>query len=126
MLNLTIPPPCCKRGLFSSCKDKNKRNPKRLKIYETRLPMVIQRKKVFFWNNRNARRKQKWNFIWWFKEGGRQVGHDNATYLMHTDARDHTVRLTPHNSNTWMKWDKVKLINEQSCLWRSGIVLPSC
>lgn len=45
-------------------------------------------KKLFFWNNRNARRKQSGTLIWWFKEFLDEVGHDAATLLMHTDARD--------------------------------------
>jgi glycosyltransferase involved in cell wall biosynthesis len=45
-------------------------------------------KKLFFWNNRNARRKQSGTIIWWFKEWLDKVGHENAALLMHTDARD--------------------------------------
>jgi len=43
---------------------------------------------VFFWNNRNARRKQSGALIWWFKEFLDRVGHDKATLLMHTDPKD--------------------------------------
>ena len=39
-------------------------------------------KKIFFWNNRNARRKQSGTLIWWFKEWLDQVGHDKACLLM--------------------------------------------
>jgi glycosyltransferase involved in cell wall biosynthesis len=46
------------------------------------------KKKLFFWNNRNARRKQSGTLIWWFKEFLDEAGHDSATLLMHTDARD--------------------------------------
>ena len=45
-------------------------------------------KKIFFWNNRNARRKQPGTLIWWFKEWLDKVGHKNAALLMHTDAKD--------------------------------------
>ena len=45
-------------------------------------------KKIFFWNNRNARRKQSGTLIWWFKQYLDDVGHDKAMLLMHTDARD--------------------------------------
>jgi len=45
-------------------------------------------KKIFFWNNRNARRKQSGTLIWWFKEFLDRVGHDQACLLMHTDPRD--------------------------------------
>ena len=45
-------------------------------------------KTIFFWNNRNARRKQSGTLIVWFKEFLDIVGHDQACLLMHTDARD--------------------------------------
>jgi glycosyltransferase involved in cell wall biosynthesis len=53
-------------------------------------------KKVFFWNNRNARRKQSGTLIWWFKEFLDEVGHDKATLLMHTDPRDPHGQDLPH------------------------------
>ncbi len=49
---------------------------------------ISKNKKIFFWNNRNARRKQSGTLIWWFKEWLDEVGHDKACLLMHTDARD--------------------------------------
>ena len=45
-------------------------------------------KMVFFWNNRNARRKQSGTVIWWFKEFLDEVGHDNAVLVMHTEVKD--------------------------------------
>ena len=56
-------------------------------------------KKIFFWNNRNARRKQSGTLIWWFKEFLDEVGHDKATLLMHTDARDPHGQDLPHIIN---------------------------
>ena len=53
-------------------------------------------KKIFFWNNRNARRKQSGTLIWWFKEFLDEVGHDKAMLLMHTDARDPHGQDLPH------------------------------
>lgn len=53
-------------------------------------------KKVFFWNNRNARRKQSGTLIWWFKEWLDKVGHDKACLIMHTDARDPHGQDLPH------------------------------
>ena len=53
-------------------------------------------KKLFFWNNRNARRKQSGTLIYWFKEWLDKVGHDKATLLMHTDARDPHGQDLPH------------------------------
>jgi glycosyltransferase involved in cell wall biosynthesis len=45
-------------------------------------------KTVFFWNNRNARRKQSGSVIWWFKDFLDIVGKDKATLIMHTDIGD--------------------------------------
>tara|TARA_B100000214_G_C23970460_1_gene629842 strand:- start:1706 stop:2992 length:1287 start_codon:yes stop_codon:yes gene_type:complete len=53
-------------------------------------------KKIFFWNNRNARRKQSGTLIWWFKEFLDEVGHDKAMLVMHTDARDPHGQDLPH------------------------------
>lgn len=47
-----------------------------------------QGKFLFFWNNRNARRKQSGSLIYWFKEFLDQVGHDKATLIMHTNPKD--------------------------------------
>ena len=48
----------------------------------------LQDRVIFFWNNRNARRKQSGTLIYWFKEFLDEVGHDNATLIMHTDPKD--------------------------------------
>tara|TARA_Y100000592_G_scaffold54185_1_gene85431 strand:+ start:764 stop:2050 length:1287 start_codon:yes stop_codon:yes gene_type:complete len=53
-------------------------------------------KKIFFWNNRNARRKQSGTIIWWFKEWLDKVGHNKASLVMHTDARDPNGQDLPH------------------------------
>jgi glycosyltransferase involved in cell wall biosynthesis len=53
-------------------------------------------KMIFFWNNRNARRKQSGTLIWWFKEWLDKVGHDKAVLFMHTDARDPHGQDLPH------------------------------
>ena len=50
-----------------------------LKIEDDRL--------VFFWNNRNARRKQSGSVVWWFAEFLKKTGK-KATLVMHTDPRD--------------------------------------
>ena len=55
---------------------------------------------LFFWNNRNARRKMSGSVVWWFKEFLDKVGHDKARLLMHTDPKD------PHGQ------DLVALLNE--------------
>ena len=43
---------------------------------------------TFFWNNRNARRKQSGSLIFWFNEFAEEVGPQNVRLLMHTDPRD--------------------------------------
>jgi glycosyltransferase involved in cell wall biosynthesis len=43
---------------------------------------------ILFWNNRNARRKMSGTLIFWFKEFLDKVGHDKATFIMHTDPKD--------------------------------------
>jgi glycosyltransferase involved in cell wall biosynthesis len=48
----------------------------------------LRDKFVFFWNNRNARRKQSGTIIFWFNEFLDKVGRDNAALVMHTDPRD--------------------------------------
>jgi glycosyltransferase involved in cell wall biosynthesis len=45
-------------------------------------------KTTFFWNNRNARRKQSGSLIFWFKDFLDEVGHDAARLIMHTDSKD--------------------------------------
>ena len=53
-------------------------------------------KKIFFWNNRNARRKQSGTLVWWFKEWLDKVGHEKACLIMHTDPRDPHGQDLPH------------------------------
>ena len=43
---------------------------------------------VFFWNNRNARRKQSGSLLFWFKDFLDKVGDDKACLVMHTDVKD--------------------------------------
>ena len=45
-------------------------------------------KVLFFWNNRNARRKQSGSLIFWFKEFLDIVGKDKAKLIMHTEVKD--------------------------------------
>ena len=43
---------------------------------------------LFFWNNRNARRKQSGSLIFWFNEFLEKVGKDKACLIMHTEVKD--------------------------------------
>ncbi len=43
---------------------------------------------IFFWNNRNARRKMSGSVLWWFDEFAKQIGEDKVKLIMHTDPKD--------------------------------------
>ena len=43
---------------------------------------------IFFWNNRNARRKQSGTLIHWFNNFAEEVGPENVCLIMHTEPRD--------------------------------------
>tara|TARA_R110002060_G_scaffold6048_9_gene9223 strand:- start:164 stop:1432 length:1269 start_codon:yes stop_codon:yes gene_type:complete len=60
----------------------------RKKIKAQNFPQWEKDKFLFFWNNRNARRKLSGSVLWWFKEFLDEVGHDKATLLMHTEPLD--------------------------------------
>jgi glycosyltransferase involved in cell wall biosynthesis len=46
-------------------------------------------KVIFFWNNRNARRKQSGTLVFWFKDFLDKYDlHDKAQLIMHTDPKD--------------------------------------
>jgi glycosyltransferase involved in cell wall biosynthesis len=47
-----------------------------------------QDKFVFFWNNRNARRKQSGSLLFWYKDLLDRVGYDKTCLIMHTDVKD--------------------------------------
>mgnify|MGYP003148541888 FL=1 len=66
-----------------------------------------ENKMLFFWNNRNARRKQSGSLIFWFKQFLDKVGHDKATLLMHTDPFD------PHGQNLNLIIEHLGLNNGQ-------------
>ena len=58
-------------------------------IRERSLPEEDRSKVIFFWNNRNARRKQSGTLVWWFKEWLDKEGlHDKACLIMHTEPKD--------------------------------------
>ena len=58
-------------------------------IRKTSLQEEDRSKVIFFWNNRNARRKQSGTLVWWFKEWlDNNDLHDKACLIMHTEPRD--------------------------------------
>lgn len=64
---------------------------------------------VFFWNNRNARRKQSGTLIFWFKEWlDKNNLHEKAQLIMHTDPKDpHGQDLTHIIENLGLKQNQV-------------------
>ena len=58
-------------------------------IREDSLAPEDQSKVIFFWNNRNARRKQSGSLIFWFKEWvDNNKLQDKVQLIMHTDPKD--------------------------------------
>ena len=58
-------------------------------IRERSLQEEDREKVIFFWNNRNARRKQSGTLVWWFKEWlDKEELHDKAALIMHTEPKD--------------------------------------
>ncbi len=55
---------------------------------EQYLPTERQDNVVFFWNNRNARRKMSGSVLYWFVEWAKKVGTEKVTLIMHTDPKD--------------------------------------
>ena len=75
-------------------------------------------KRIFFWNNRNARRKQTGSLVWWFKEFLDEVGHDKAMLIMHTDPLD------PHGPNLVANLEDLGLTNGQIFISNQKIPEP--
>jgi len=58
-------------------------------VQQFRSTKGLNDKFVFFWNNRNARRKQSGSLIYWFKDFlDKAEAHDKAILVMHTDPKD--------------------------------------
>jgi glycosyltransferase involved in cell wall biosynthesis len=86
-------------SIFKPLKDpdsKKKINDLKERLFDASKDHKNPNKKIFFWNNRNARRKQSGTLIWWFKEWLDKVGHDKAVLLMHTDPKDPHGQDLPH------------------------------
>lgn len=65
-----------------------------LEIRKSTLPEQDWDKIIFFWNNRNARRKQSGSVLWWFNEWVEKRNmRGKVQLLMHTDPFD------PHGQN---------------------------
>ena len=73
-------------------------------------PELGKDKFLFFWNNRNARRKMTGSIMFWFKEFLDKVGHDKASLVMHTDPYD------PYGQDMFMLMEKLGLTNGEIML----------
>ena len=83
----------------------------RLKLREENMDPRDKDKVIFFWNNRNARRKHSGTLIWWFSEWIKERGlQDKAQLLMHTDPRD------PHGQDLEAIIQRVGLTNREILL----------
>ena len=58
------------------------------KLFREKITDDHKDKVIFFWNNRNARRKQSGSLIFWFKTFLDKIGHDKAVLIMHTEPKD--------------------------------------
>ena len=66
-----------------------------------------QKRFVFFWNNRNARRKQSGSLMFWYNDFLNRVGRDKATLIMHTEPKD------PNGQDLIAIQKKLKLNDDQ-------------
>jgi len=84
-------------------------------IRERSLPESDREKTIFFWNNRNARRKQSGTLIYWFKAWlDKTNNHKNVQLIMHTDPRDpHGQDLNHIIENLSLNTDRQVLISNQ-------------
>lgn len=87
------------------------------RIRDVRNNMNMQDKTMFFWNNRNARRKQSGSLLFWFKDFLDKVGHDKASLVVHTDTMD------PHGQPLEYLVEHLGLNSGQ--VWFSKQKLPS-
>jgi glycosyltransferase involved in cell wall biosynthesis len=69
-----------------------------------------KKKFIFFWNNRNARRKQSGTVLWWFSEFLDIVGRDQACLIMHTEPKD------PNGQDLNMIMDECDMTNGETLL----------
>ena len=70
---------------------------------------------IFFWNNRNARRKQPGSIMFWFKEFLNRVGKDKAVLIMHTEPRD------PHGQDLIKIIETLGLTNGEIAISRTKL-----
>ena len=57
-------------------------------VEELKRQQGLEDKFIFFWNNRNARRKQSGSLLYWFNKFCEKIGKDKCVLIMHTDPND--------------------------------------
>jgi len=76
-------------------------------------------KVIFFWNNRNARRKQSGSLIHWFKDFLDKYDlHEKAQLIMHTDPKD------PHGQDLEHIIQHLGLTNHRQVLFSTRKIAP--
>jgi len=87
-------------------------NKTKFSLKKDSLPESDHDKFMFFWNNRNARRKQSGTLIWWFKEWlDKHDLHEKVQLLMHTDPKD------PHGQDLQHLVSKLNLNDHRQVLF---------
>jgi glycosyltransferase involved in cell wall biosynthesis len=76
-------PHCVDQDIFNIKPEEEVNN-----FIEEFIPAKKEGKVVYFWNNRNGRRKMPGSLMFWFKDFLDEVGHDKATLIMHTEPKD--------------------------------------
>ena len=88
-------------------------------LRDNNLPEEDRDKFIFFWNNRNARRKQSGTLVWWFKEWLDKADmHEKAQLIMHTDPKD------PHGQDLEHIIDHLELNSHRQVLLSTKKVQP--
>lgn len=82
------------------------------------LPKGYEDRFVFFWNNRNARRKQASSLLYAYKEFSERVGKDKTCFLMHTNPLD------PNGPNLYYLLDEYGL-NKGEVLFSTNSTMNS-
>ena len=73
---------------------------------------------VFFWNNRNARRKQSGSLLYWYKQLLDRIGNDKTVLIMHTDVKD------PHGQDLQKIIENLGMVNGEVMFSTQKIGMP--
>lgn len=83
-------------------------------ILQLKETLEIKDRMVFFWNNRNARRKQSGSLIFWFNDFLDKVGRDKAVLIMHTEPKDPNGQdLMAISDNLGLSREQIRFSNKK-------------